>query len=779
MKKITLSLFLFILSLISCNNPDELNVNNTINLSSEEKLEDRFKETKYSNFHIEKNSKIKEKYIEDFHKEWTDFTLFIESQFTSLPSYDSQKNPLIKVNIFYIGNYSEEPISDDENTIFVRESVLYSPANVKRIFDKLLRRSPEFDLLPNTRALYPDFNGNLSTVIYDLFSIYKSIEKKEEVAKDDQIIDKNPLEKLHISLDHPILVSYLSDLYLQRLTTTKIGDFNTFKTEILSILVNRDLARLAIYEQQNINHLKVILLINEAISKRIKTSSATPLSELKEAMKVLENENIKIEYETFSKNHKNDFKWYIESYPAIKIEDKIILLNKSLGKINKSNIHNYIKTLNTDKEIIVITPKGTDTNLFNSGKVQIIEFDNEVINAKSEASFNERVGDVATRNIIRDLYSKIQVFSIENLNSMNLDNLTFYLKQSFHLLKQDSYDTFIETVDDLIDYRKEDYASNTLLKAPNLITLLKAPKKEEINFFLKNVNKDKIVKTPKEQYVINFVHFHHLVFGARVAKDYRHINANKYFQLKKALELFLENPLREISENEFQYYAEFFFNPFNSIITKVFNFWKPKYQLSAYLLDAYDIEKEKGTCIYYNISHKKLKTVSSKGVKRFMYLNGVDDVSIEIITNFDILHELGHHLQFSEGFIHSFVENKDKVNNMGSELEADMYAGFCGAHKKGFNLSRESIIEAAQWMSATYGDANPDFENSKDPHGMGYQRLRAYFLGVNLAKHSAWQIVNAETKIKLHEKFKDIYLKTDYLRNLELYPEVKYLFEMP
>ena len=769
MKKITLSLSLFILSLISCKNLGEVN-NNMIKISSEEKLEDRFKETKYSNFHIEKNSKIEEKYIEDFHKEWTDFTFFIESQFTSFLSYDTQKNPLSKVNIFFIGTYSAEPISEKENTIFVRENILYNPNNINSIFDKLLKRNPELDLFPKPCPLYHKLNEDLSEVVYDLFSIYKSIEKKEEVAKDDQIIDKNPLEKLHISLDHPILVSDLKDLYLQRLTKTKIGDFNTFKTEIFSLLVNLDLARLAIYEEQDINHLKDILSKIEALSKRIKASSATPLNELKEAIKVLENENIKIEHETFSQKYQKGFHWYLETFFPIQIEDKIIFIEYSVSKMNKSILHNYIKTLNTDKEIIVITSKGKDTKLFNSGKVQIIEFDNELINAKSEASFNESVGDLPTRNLIRDMYSKIPEFLIENLNSMNLDNLTICLNRFFDLIKQtDSYKTSIASVDNLIDYPL----------GSDLLTLLKAPKSPEITFFLKNINRDKIVNTPKEQYVINFVHFHHLLVGTRIAKEYRHIDADKYFQLKKALELFLENPLREISENEFQYYAEFFFNPFNSIITKVFNFWKPKYQLSAYLLDPYEIEKNKGSCIYKNCYHEKLKTVTSKGVKRFMYLSGIFCESVKIMTDFTLLHELGHHLQFSEDFFHSFIENKDKVNNMGSELEADMYAGFCGAHKKGFNLSRESIIEASEFLDKKYGDKNPDFENSENPHGMGYQRLRAYFLGVNLAKHSAWEVVNDKTKIKLHEKFKDIYLKTDYLRNLELYPEVKYLFEMP
>ena len=370
----------------------------------------------------------------------------------------------------------------------------------------------------------------------------------------------------------------------------------------------------------------------------------------------------------------------------------------------------------------------------------------------------------------RSKYGIIEQFSSKIINQMTFEEslLESYENFLYLLCEETKSSTVITNIDELIDLPKSDLG----------LDLIKVPNEHELMFFLKKVNRlhSKISLAEAEKYLVNYLHFRHLLTSVRIAKTYQKFNPQMYGYLRNELKHFLEEPLKEISTTSFKCKMVTFFNPLDFFVEKIKNFWIFEHEISAYFLDSYPYEYlacfvcpdfSKPDLGNHELTHRRTPLI---------YLSFSPVESLDMMFKFIISHEIGHHLQDCNSFYRSRTKDpySKKIENIASELEADMYAGFYAFHQKGLNLGIKEVIEIGDFVCKNYGDSPSDFDNDiGDLHGTGEQRKRAYMFGVYLAGEPKYRVVNQETKVRLHEKFEKIYIETDYFKDLSSRPIFK------
>ena len=401
--------------------------------------------------------------------------------------------------------------------------------------------------------------------------------------------------------------------------------------------------------------------------------------------------------------------------------------------------------------------------------------------------------DYKLKTIFKEEYSKNPEFK-KVVQNANFDNLLSSYKLFLNLLAGNQVDEpvnqrDINSLDDLIDLpslsRNQDAA--------------REPTLAELFFFLKDIDSNSFLETVKlyEQryYIRNFLHFRHLLSLTRFSVHNQDFDKREsYFQNKQKLESLVKKPLSPISDAYYLREMENFFKPFSYVVDRLDDFWNYTVPLRLAFYDYYKVNGKSKTCYYGDY-----KSVNIANTDNFSSL-----ISISTI----IPHEVGHHIQASRSinldyavpkemdsiqkqkrrgkkYLLEHFLSKGSYSKMARELEADMYAGFFAGHSEGLNIGLHSsyLKSVLRLLETSFGDAaagfrSEDFENFKNPHGNVKERSRAYLLGVNLSRLPEYQIQDKQTKMRLHEYFKSIYVKSDYLRNLDLIPSEKHLFEI-
>ena len=737
---------------------------------------DNFKSTKYPNIFISKHINLDEKYLDDTYKYLMNFCDFMESNFSNnIVLEDESKIDFKNLKIYFTAAdaFTRAKYKEKYPNIFFSMKI-----NMLRIHNAFFL-SDFFNFISkfNKKSETSFLALHKKQIVYALHSLFVNSQFYTH-KKPDSFPELLQSDSSEWMIENENLSPYL----LNNTFKTKLNgkgsrrNFYTFCYNIIQLKNLINLIKISYLTHENeITENKEDSELHDFI-KKIKNNlndsninSDTIITKLKlyeerEKLYLLDYE-IRGEYETLNQ----DYRLYY-------FDNTLIFIPKSLKSINLHWLKKYADTqwnLNEElnKNIILIHNTETDDTAPKLPKLLTIKVRSDISSISNEIIFMHKLKYAyPISEKFKQIYSGIHEFSEENINNMNLDDLITSYKLFGSLLdsprKKDLY--AICNVPELLDRPFLNIETN----------FLNPPTYHELIFFLDKANWNNLkTLTPdkKENYVENFLHFRHLLTSTRIAKRYKHLNPKPYIFLKNALIKFLENPLQRIPHNEFQSFMEFFFNPFNFFTDKVKNFWKYKYEISAYLLDYYNINR-RGSCIYSHYNSKTLNPVPNTKVKPLMLLTFRNFQTVNFMLYITLNHELGHHLQQSEGFIHSFITDSIKVNNMGSELETDMYAGFYAHHFLGLDLNSNQIIEMSKLIEKHYGDRNPDFRSLADPHGEGYQRKRAYLLGANLAKLPQWKNVTANTKLELHKTFKKIYLNTDYLRRLDMYPETIQLF---
>jgi hypothetical protein len=92
--------------------------------------------------------------------------------------------------------------------------------------------------------------------------------------------------------------------------------------------------------------------------------------------------------------------------------------------------------------------------------------------------------------------------------------------------------------------------------------------------------------------------------------------------------------------------------------------------------------------------------------------------------------EFGHHIQFELGLFDSPLTGPEATRR--TELMADSFAGYFGAHKRGMTLNAKRIVDAL----LTFYDSGDCQFTDPGHHGTPLQRHRAAMFGTDLAAAS-------------------------------------------
>ena len=776
-------LIIFSLLIISCENVIRESASVEIKGSSKISLDDFEAPSSYPNIYVEKGTGFNQRNLEESYRALGNIYNFLEIYFPDFISklgITSKKD--IKIYFTDSEEVTEKLTQKYPKNVFIKSFFLQYLFYQKCSFQIIKR------LLSVVHRNNETFSQNdledLSRVIYRLFemSTYWSCENKKELSR----------TKLHevyqLARTPPRVVGNIkvNDSILRAIFKLKIdkkeslGGIEGFSDNIFHLMNLIEIAR--------INFLRFSEI-------EICTKSLTNVDEFIENLKLgkrVSAEKLKLTSEIFLNQNQKPQDYYLKTFFKIYLfKEKVFFVYPAIKDINFEWLTEYAEhelkfNPKRNKNFIIVNPEARsylDSNLDHICMIRVPENISEIdqkeefiqaINKITKSKFIEglTVKDNVYKNAFIKYYNQIGRFSESNLQDMDFTDLVESYKLFIQVLFLPSSNlSSINTLDELIDFPKSDKG----------VGLIKAPKEDEIRFFLQNVERERLnlfLSSDSEILMKNFLHFRHLLTTVRIAKEYRSLDSQLYGYLKRELKEFLNNPLKEQRDAEYLAKMSLFFNPFDHFLEKIKNFWNYKYDISAYILDHYKLMKDGGSCLINNFSHSKLKgTIRSGGRTPLMYLRFGSHETVDFLIKVVLSHEIGHHLQGSGNFVNFFTTTYDqKVDRMGSELEADMYAGFYGHHSDGLNLTRNEIIEISNLTKKYYGDTNLNFRDSEDPHGRGYQRKYAYLLGANFSKLPKWKHINFDTKERLHEEFKDIYLNTSYLRNPELYPEIENLF---
>jgi hypothetical protein len=104
---------------------------------------------------------------------------------------------------------------------------------------------------------------------------------------------------------------------------------------------------------------------------------------------------------------------------------------------------------------------------------------------------------------------------------------------------------------------------------------------------------------------------------------------------------------------------------------------------------------------------------------------GLGDVGPRVVMG----HEFGHHIQYEESLFDTDPELPEPEATRRTELMADTFAAYFGAHKKGLALNGKRIAQA---LEAGF-DSGDCYLDDPGHHGTPRQRERAYEFGAGLA----------------------------------------------
>jgi hypothetical protein len=120
------------------------------------------------------------------------------------------------------------------------------------------------------------------------------------------------------------------------------------------------------------------------------------------------------------------------------------------------------------------------------------------------------------------------------------------------------------------------------------------------------------------------------------------------------------------------------------------------------------------------------KLVFGDGFIEAMEAFGLGDVGPRVVMG----HEFGHHIQYELGLFNSPLTGAEATRR--TELMADSFAGYFGAHKKGLTLNAKRIVDAIE----TFYDSGDCQFTDPGHHGTPIQRQRAATWGADLAMAS-------------------------------------------
>ena len=120
------------------------------------------------------------------------------------------------------------------------------------------------------------------------------------------------------------------------------------------------------------------------------------------------------------------------------------------------------------------------------------------------------------------------------------------------------------------------------------------------------------------------------------------------------------------------------------------------------------------------------KLVFGDGFIEAMEVFGLGDVGPRVVMG----HEFGHHIQFELGLFDSPLTGPEATRR--TELMADTFAGYFGAHKRGLALNAKRVVDTLLTFYAS-GDC---FFDDPGHHGTPNQRRRAATFGTDLAMAS-------------------------------------------
>ena len=753
-------------------------------VNSETSLEDFQENPKYTNIHIHKDFKVTDKELEEFKIEFDKRVDLLYDKFEDAEALfgktrESLKSGKLRINLtasYKKKNYDSE-IKKYPNICFLGGEVI---RNGFKIYKNLL----PFFFQPQTTEpnLKLDYNSFLSDNLEKLF-----FSDSNEIAEDLKDFDLFNFNSINTDINSTsISPKVMNAIFLNSFRKPEVKlRFKKFQENIIHLAHLISIYKISICEDEPFSENENKLIQLKTFIGRLKS-----------------NNNLEIDNQIFQKITKSFNTAYSEIVPKIKsyssTYDWILIRNTKEIRIFvdrdftdevKANptfsdlMEEYLKTyhkLKKGKMNIFIIYSDTDSydEAFSEKYNNIIVYFNQLFSSKSITEIkkqlirNEYRRYIEKNPIFRKYYRQIRLFTEEHLDEMHLDMLLKSYYTLFTLSKEtDLKSPKIQNLDELIDFKKSDLG----------IKLTEAPNEDELTYFLKKTTKEQLNKFDldnPEQYTKNFLHFRHLLTNVRLAKGYKYLTSGYYVKLRFDLKNFLEDPLGEITDQDFESQMQFFFNPFTHFTNKIKEFWEFEYDLRAYILNHYHIQNTLGSCMWGNYpGFYDSKVHKSNKRNPLLNLSFNKTMTMKSMLNSILPHELGHHLQQSGNYIYdsSFGESP-KVRQMASELEADMYAGFYAAHRDGFNLPKNELLKTSEDMYKNFGDPQEDLEKSMAPHGMGYQRKRAYLLGMHLAKLPRFQTVSKLTIYILHSRFIDVYKKTNYLRNIENAPEYKPLF---
>ena len=385
--------------------------------------------------------------------------------------------------------------------------------------------------------------------------------------------------------------------------------------------------------------------------------------------------------------------------------------------------------------------------------------------------------DTRPENLFRKIF--IQVVAVANMESIKCYYQTYNSRISYALdysnlyqlaenfakcifyyhhpnVLDESIHTKISSLESLLSNHEINSLLNLTLPCTNTEIQYFLEKKRN---FLKHNNKSKQERL-SELTLLHYLYFRHLLVNARLANSCSNYIKTNFDVLEKELRDYLDNDKLEICYPKITENIAKFFTPFNYLDSKLTNFWQFELPLSFHYLNYYGSKKTSDN--FYETSFDKNESGEVHScIQISPYAN-----NIPMLLAFTMGHEFAHHIQLTSYKYKPSTFGLSKLNGMYIELEADMYAGFFSAHSKGLNLSDDILEQVSEEVRLDLGDKSYyfDYEIAHDPHGKGYQRKRAFTLGINLAKKKHYKIVNQNTKFELHDFFTQCFKQTDAFR---------------
>ena len=720
--------------------------------------------------YIEKGINLQDSEIEYLRVEWLQAINFIETKFKNPTIFEDENGEKIdpKEMSLYITNEKNEALrgqlkSKEAKILIFKKDEIKSFDVIQKILELTFIKKAA---LTNEKDLY---TAALNNAFYNMIPL--QILWNRETKKKDELRElSHPYGFLNISYE------LLNEIALSRLQKhNSLGYLHSFVKNLIHLMNLCHIAKMGIYRAIDKETSKKRLGNFLKFIDDFKTEKKLIVEEdiFEETQRILLEEH-KIYNTKFEKDHTLNY----YPYALYVYDSNIFFVQHEFPDINTDWLNEYAKQLpqndpNRKRHIFIEIHKEKYADKNELPNEIHLELCQSTLNITDQEFFFTEIDRLQVEKKIKSLkatdfnpllrtaYSKFTHFSEKNLELMDLEKIVNSSHNFLALLNTKTVSqSKITTLEELINFPQSDI----------LLNLSKPPNRDELKFFLKNSNETSLQLQKLSDFEVplkNFLHFHHLLTSTRIVNQFKDMDNRLYEDLRSKLEKLLENPLAEITEDEFLEQMTVFFKPFDFLMKKLEEFWKYKHQLSGYMLDYYNIGKiYSDSYIIYNEESLNLES-NSTGDKPFIFLKP-NKLTMNSLLYFSIPHEVGHHLQFSCNFWKSFDYNLDKANCMGSELEANMFAGFFTSHEEGLNLSQEQF-KAIRKFVGTRGDGFDNFEDEECLHGLPSENEKAYGLGQTFARVSfKKETIDSNTPQKLHEEFKKIFRKTNYLKN---YPE--------